>query len=154
LNEGTNTHQGGLPTGITLDHAGYTVPNLDEAIAFFTDVLGFELISRHGPMESSDDKMKRIFGVHPRASVHYAFLRYGNDKKVEIAEWHAPDQNTFSPKNSDLAGHHLAFTVADLDAAIAYPKGQPGVQILEPNGRGFVYFSTPWGMLMQIIASR
>src|SRR3712207_8328500 len=35
-----------LPTASAVDHVGFNVPDLDQAIAFFTDVLGFTLVDR------------------------------------------------------------------------------------------------------------
>ncbi|HEY0738258.1 MAG TPA: VOC family protein [Herpetosiphonaceae bacterium] len=141
----------GIPTAIRLDHYGYVVPDLDQAVAFFTQVLGFELISLdHQPLAFSDDRLARWYNVHPRASARFAFVRYGRDT-VELTEWHAPDQNTVTPTNSDLGGRHLAIAVADVDAAIAYLQAQPGVTVFEKSVWNFAYFSTPWGMTLQVV---
>jgi catechol 2,3-dioxygenase-like lactoylglutathione lyase family enzyme len=40
----------GIPTARNVDHFGYNVPNLDEAIDFFVEVLGAEEAFRWGPM--------------------------------------------------------------------------------------------------------
>jgi catechol 2,3-dioxygenase-like lactoylglutathione lyase family enzyme len=146
----------GIPSATTIDDVGYTVPNLDEAVAFFTDVLGFEVASRHeDPVEfPEDDRMTRWFGVHPRASVRrYAFLRRGAASTIELVEWHAPDRNTVLPEVSDAGGHHLALAVTDLNAARAYLASQAGVRVQEPSDPGFFFFFTPWGLPMQIVAS-
>ena len=63
----------GIPTYDTVDHIGITVPDLEAAVAFFTDVLGAELWYREGPSEDPDgDEMWRELRVHPRASVRLA----------------------------------------------------------------------------------
>ena len=140
----------GIPTAIDIDHYGYVVPDLDQAIAFFVEVLGFELLSLDDPIAFPDDSLARWYHVHPRASARFAFLRYGH-AIIELTEWHTPDQNRLAPSNSDLGGRHLAIAVTDIDAAMAYLKAQPGVTVFERSVWNFVYFTTPWGMTIQIV---
>lgn len=47
----------GLPTARAVDHYAFTVPDLDQAIAFFTGVMGGELCYREGPVE---DPVRRL----------------------------------------------------------------------------------------------
>lgn len=150
MHEPTTTVQSGIPTAIAIDHYGYVVPDLDQAVAFFTDVLGFELLSLHDPIAFADNSFARWYDVHPRASVRFAFLRYAG-AIIELAEWQTPDQNTVVPSNSDLGGRHIAIAVTDVDAAMAYLKAQPGVTVFERSVWNFVYFTTPWGMTLQIV---
>ena len=140
----------GIPTAIRIDHYGYVVPDLDQAVAFFTDVLGFELLSLDDPIAFGDDSLARWYHVHPRASARFAFLRYGG-AIIEFTEWQTPDQNIVVPSNSDLGGRHFAIGVTDVDAAMAYLKAQPGVTVFERSVWNFVYFTTPWGMTLQIV---
>jgi catechol 2,3-dioxygenase-like lactoylglutathione lyase family enzyme len=150
MHEITTTATCGIPTTITIDHHGYVVPDLDQAVAFFTDVLGFELLSLDGPIAFGDDSFARWYHVHPRASARFAYLRYGH-AIVELTEWHTPGQKTAVPSNSDLCGRHFAIAVTDVDAAMAYLKAQPGVTVFERSVWNFVYFTTPWGMTLQIV---
>src|SRR5438132_13726093 len=111
---------GGIPSATHVDHIGITVPNLEEAIAFFTDVLGCTLVYELGPIEHpEDDWMKMSLNVHPRSSMRVATLRYGPVTNLELFEYSSPDQDTRWPKNSDYGGYHLAFFVTDMDAAVA-----------------------------------
>ena len=63
------------------------------------------------------------------------------------------------PRNSDVGGHHIAFYVEDLDAAVDHLKGQ-GIQVLgEPTlssgaskGQRWVYFLAPWGMQFELVS--
>src|SRR5689334_1643653 len=126
----TMTARRGIPTAITLDHVGYVVPDIEQAVAFFVDVLGFELLSLDDPIAFPDDSFARWYRVHPRAAARFAYLRYGN-AVVEFTEWDAPDQNTLVPSNSDLGGRHFAIAVRDVDAAMAYLTAQPGVMVFE-----------------------
>src|SRR5262245_18527953 len=73
----TTTVGHGIPTAIAIDHYGYVVPELDQAVAFLTDVLGFELLTLDDPIAFGDASFARWYHVHPRASARFAFLRYG-----------------------------------------------------------------------------
>jgi catechol 2,3-dioxygenase-like lactoylglutathione lyase family enzyme len=126
------------------------VPDIEQAAAFFIDVLGFELLSLDDPITFPDDSFARWYHVHPRAAARFAYLRYGN-AVVEFTEWGTPDQNTLVPSNSDLGGRHFAIAVTDVDAAMTYLKAQPGVTVFERSVWNFVYFTTPWGMTLQIV---
>ncbi len=143
----------GIPTATALDHYGYVVPNLEQAVAFFTQVLGFELVSLDEPIAFPDDRFARWYHVHPRASARFAFVRYGRDT-IELTEWHTPDQNTVVPSNSDVGGRHVAIAVTDVDAAMVYLQAQPGVTVFEKSVWNFVYFTTPWGMTLQVVQAR
>ncbi len=146
----TATAARGIPTAIAIDHYGYVVPDLDEAAGFFTEVLGFELLSLDDPIAFADDRLARWYRVHPRASARFAFLRFGA-AVIELTEWHTPNQRTVTPSNSDLGGRHFAIAVSDVDAAMAYLAAQPGVTVFERSAWNFVYFTTPWGMTLQIV---
>jgi catechol 2,3-dioxygenase-like lactoylglutathione lyase family enzyme len=75
MQEIATTTRRGIPTAINIDHYGYVVPDLEQAVAFFTDALGFELLSLDDPIAFSDDSLARWYHVHPRAAARFAFLR-------------------------------------------------------------------------------
>lgn len=151
----------GLPGLKGTDHIGFTVPNLDEAVTFFVDVIGCEAFYDLGPFQASDDWMAVHLNVHPRTVMkRLKFLRCRNGSNFEIFEYEAPDQNRTPPKNSDVGGHHLAFYVDDMDEAVAYLKAR-GVKVLgEPTvrtsgasaGQSWVYFLSPWGMQLELVS--
>ncbi|WP_327178108.1 VOC family protein [Streptomyces sp. NBC_01335] len=150
----------GIPTARSVDHFAFTVPDLDQAIEFFTTTLGGELVYRLDPLVRDDDWMSVHLDVDPRATTEIAMLRLGPTSNVELFEYTAPHQNNVPPRNNDVGGHHLAFYVDDVDAAVAYLAGRPGVRILgtpqtmpedAPNaGDRWIYFLTPWGMQMEV----
>ena len=162
--EDTASRQGetkGLPGLAGTEHIGFTVPNLDEAVAFFVDVIGCEPFYELGPFQAEDDWMQVHLNVHPRATMkRLKFLRCGNGSNFEIFEYESPDQNRVQPKNSDVGGHHLAFYVEDIDAAVAYLKakgvrvlGEPTVRVTGPSaGQSWVYFLSPWGMQLELVS--
>jgi catechol 2,3-dioxygenase-like lactoylglutathione lyase family enzyme len=137
------------------------VPNLDEAVDFFVNVIGCEPFYELGPFQFDDDWMQSQLNVHPRAVMkRLRFLRCKNGSNFELFEYDAPDQNSNQPKNSDVGGHHLAFYVDDFDAALKFLKakgvrimGEPIVRTAGPSaGQTWVYFLSPWGMQLELLS--
>ena len=57
-----------IPTLRAVDHCAYTVPDLDEAVQFFVDHFGAELVFYDGPfLDDESDGMRRRLNVDPRA---------------------------------------------------------------------------------------
>jgi catechol 2,3-dioxygenase-like lactoylglutathione lyase family enzyme len=157
----TDGQRPGVPGATAVHHVAYTVPNLDQAVKFFTEVFGAELVYVLGPVQDGEgDWMTRQLGVPADAKAYIAMLRLGPVTNLELFEYVAPGQRQSLPCNSDWGGHHLAIYVTDVDVAVTYLRTQPGVRILgEPQtivdgpiaGNRWVYFVTPWGMQMELI---
>lgn len=144
----TNTPDG---TVTAIDHVGFVVSDLDRAVRFLVDLLGFEETGRVGELvDREGDRMTGIFGVHPRAEGRFVFLRLGASL-VELLQWSSPDQRAESPRNSDVAGRHLALAVNGIDALVERLANEPGVTVRDRNDRGFRYVSTPFGLEIQLI---
>ncbi|MEZ5627206.1 MAG: VOC family protein [Rhodocyclaceae bacterium] len=145
-----------------MQHIGITVPDMKEAVAFFSDILACEPSFTFGAFKFEDDWMARHLNVHPRAAISdFQMVRCGNGTNLEVFEYTAPDQNRRGPRNSDIGGHHLAFYVDDMDAAVAYLKGK-GVRVLDaPStftdgpaaGLTWVYFLAPWGLQLELVSA-
>jgi catechol 2,3-dioxygenase-like lactoylglutathione lyase family enzyme len=134
-----------------VNHIGFVVRSLDEALAFFADVLGFEpIVERRGDLLPIGDVLNRRFGIDPTSTGRFAFMKLGASV-IELLEWSAPDQNQNPPLNSDVGGRHLAITVSNMNEAIARLNEVEGVTVREPNDAGYVYCQTPLGLEIQLI---
>lgn len=154
----------GTPGMKGVQHIGFTVPNLDQAVTFFEDVIGCEAffgIGPFGPFEEGDTWMTDSLNVHQKAVIKLAYMmRCGNGSNFEIFEYTSPDQNTTYVKNSDYGGNHIAFYVEDFDDALNYLKKRDVKILGEPNtftdtgmeGLTWVYFLTPWGQQLEIVS--
>jgi catechol 2,3-dioxygenase-like lactoylglutathione lyase family enzyme len=151
----------GIPGLRGTDHIGFTVPNLEQAIDFFVDVIGCEPFYELGPFQSDGDWMAVHLNVHPRAVMRrLKFLRCGAGSNFELFEYDSPDQRREQPRNSDVGGHHLAFYVDDFDPALAHLRsrgvrilGKPTVRTQGPSaGQVWVYFLTPWDMQCELLS--
>ncbi|MCF8481993.1 MAG: VOC family protein [Rhodospirillum sp.] len=146
-----------------MEHIGFTVPDIDEACDFFANILGAEVLyTAATDFQGEGNWMVEHLNVDPRCVIkEFRYVRCGNGTNLEIFQYEAPDQTPNPPRNSDIGGHHLAFYVDDMDAAIAFLK-ESGVKVLgEPTsytegpnlGLTWCYFMAPWGMQLEIVSA-
>jgi len=149
----------GMPGLLGPDHFGLTVPNLPQALAFFTDVMGCKSYFSRGPFRFDGDWMKENLNVHPRTEIRqYTWVRCGHGTNIELFDYRPPEQNTVYPANSDIGGHHVGFLVDDINAAVTYLRskevrvlGEPKTSTSGPMaGRTWVYFLAPWGTQLEL----
>lgn len=153
---------GPLPGMRGVDHIGITVPDLDEAQAFFTDILGCQRALAFGPFRDDQGTfMADALDVDPRAVINrIVLLRCGFGSNIELFSYSAPDQQVVRPRNSDIGGHHIAIYVDDIGAAAEYLKGKGIRTLMGPipvsegpaAGQAILYFYAPWGMQFEAIS--
>jgi catechol 2,3-dioxygenase-like lactoylglutathione lyase family enzyme len=152
----------GIPGLRGTDHVGFTVPDLDAAVAFFRDVIGCDVFYSLGAQaDETGTRMRDKLGVDPRTRIRdIRLVRCKNGANFEIFQYEAEDQVQSPPRNSDIGGHHLAFYVDDINAATDYLIAG-GIQILDKpefktegpsGGEAWVYFLSPWGMQMELVS--
>jgi len=110
------------------DHVSLTVADIDEAIAFYTDVLGATVKYRMGPfdareipaMEDGRDWTEAHVNV-PDARLHIAMLQLCDNLAMELFHYERPeDAATMPPRNCDIGSRHLCLEVEDVEAAVDY----------------------------------
>jgi catechol 2,3-dioxygenase-like lactoylglutathione lyase family enzyme len=151
---------GPVPGLTRVDHIGVTVPDLDEAHAFFTGVLGCEYLYTLGPFQHDDSWMSEHLGVADDTVMRRLhFYRLGGQAIFEVFEYEAAEQRLVPPRNSDVGGHHVALYVEDLDAAVAHLRalgitvmGDPTASRGPSEGQRWVYFLSPWGMQCELVS--
>jgi catechol 2,3-dioxygenase-like lactoylglutathione lyase family enzyme len=153
---------GSLPGLRGHDHTGITVPDIKQALDFFTNVLGCQHAMTFGPF--SDDKgtfMQDLLNVHPRAKIEQiSLVRCGYGSNIELFQYSSPDQKDATPKNSDIGGYHIAFYVDDIKAAADYLKANNVKTMMGPlpvdqgpaAGQSILYFMAPWGLQFEAIS--
>lgn len=144
------------------DHTGITVPDMQQAVDFFTGVVGCKKAMSFGPF--ADDKgtfMQDVLGVDPKAVIEeITMVRCGTGSNIELFKYTAPDQKTLDAKNSDIGGFHIALYVDDIAAAKAYLDGKGIKTRLGPipvsegpaAGQSILYFQSPWGLQLEAIS--
>jgi glyoxylase I family protein len=140
---------------IATDHTGITVSNLERSLAFWHDVLGFELSHR---AHHTGQLASEVTGV-PGAEILLAVLK-GYGHKIELLEYLAPrSQKHVDLRPCDIGSVHVAFTVENLDAvlnAIAASgwraAGQPQTLRSGPNaGKRVIYVRGPDGTTIEFM---
>src|SRR5918995_1116825 len=116
----TTASEGAALPGLRgVDHVGITVPDMEQATAFFVDVLGCELLYEREP--PGDDSPRDRLGVPAGSRIKaVSFLRCANGANIELFEFYSPDQREEFPRPSDVGIQHLAVYVDDLDAAVEH----------------------------------
>jgi catechol 2,3-dioxygenase-like lactoylglutathione lyase family enzyme len=157
----TTASEGAALPGLRgVDHVGITVPDMEQATAFFVDVLGCELLYEREP--PGDDSPRDRLGVPAGTRIQAVrFLRCANGANIELFEFASPDQREDFPRPSDVGIQHLALYVDDLDAAAEHLR-RHGVKLMSgPNpllgpeageGNQFIYARTPWGLTVELIS--
>jgi catechol 2,3-dioxygenase-like lactoylglutathione lyase family enzyme len=140
---------------IAADHTGFTVTNLERSLAFWQDVLGFELSHR---AHHTGDLASEVTGV-PGAEISLAVLK-GYGHKIELLEYHAPpNRKRVDIRPCDVGSVHVALTVDNLDAVLSAiaasgwnAVGQPQILKTGPNaGKRIVYVRDPDGTTIEFM---
>jgi len=101
---------------ITLENVGIAVRDLDEAIAFFTD-LGLTVLGRDEVSGEWASTAVGLDGNHARIAVLQTPDGRG---QLELFEYIHPEAIETAPtRPNEIGMHRVAFSVDDLDAALA-----------------------------------
>ena len=140
---------------IATDHTGITVSNLERSLAFWRDVLGFELSHR---AHQTGELAEEITGV-PGAEISLAVLK-APGHKIELLEYRAPkDRKRIDVRPCDVGSAHVALTVDNLDAVLEKistagwrTAGEPQTLSLGPNaGKRVIYVRDPDGTTIEFM---
>lgn len=101
---------------IKLENVGIAVRDIEEAIAFFTD-LGLALVGRDTVSGEWTDTAVGLDGNHAKIAMLQTPDGHG---LLELFEYIHPDAIESQPtRPNDIGMHRVAFSVDDLDAALA-----------------------------------
>jgi catechol 2,3-dioxygenase-like lactoylglutathione lyase family enzyme len=144
---------------VGMDHVGITVPDINQAIEWYEDVLGAVAPLTFGPFEGAF--LQGLLDVPAGTKVdQITSLRIGHSANIELFQYEAPGQRHDMPKNSDWSGHHVAFYVTDIEAAVEYMDSRGVTRLFGPfsltagpaAGQTINYFKTPWGSYIEFIS--
>jgi catechol 2,3-dioxygenase-like lactoylglutathione lyase family enzyme len=135
-------------------HTGLTVSDIDRSIAFYTKVLGGELMyeGRSETQGVPRKEFQNVVGVK-NAKLKYAFLRF-QDTLIELICYESPRGRVSRLRHNDVGTPHIAFKVQDIYEAFE-SLSRKGVKFLNPpvevvtskkawsNGWRFTYFRGP-----------
>lgn len=151
-----------------VDHASWTVAQLEPVIDFYVKVFGARLLYQMGPLDAvhmprdsaGRDWTDTHLGV-AMARFSLAMLELGDGFKIELFEYEQPTGFNKAPLSSENVGsHHLGIQVEDLEVAAAVLQAH-GCTVLEriemdsgPTlGSRFRYFQDPWKNIFELVES-
>lgn len=153
-----------LNTRVAIDHVGVSVPDLSQAVEFFVDVFGCELVYEAGPYPNVGYFWPGESAPEP-ATVRLAVLNHNDTHNIELLEYTEKPRNgnDVAPRPSDRGGSHLAFHVEDITVAVEQLKQRSDVAFLGEvdreqggpiDGLDWVYLQTSWGLIIELLSYR
>ena len=146
-----------------IDHAGVTVPDIEEATRFFAEAFGavtlYDVLPQDGP-DMSGEGPEAELGLSPGTRiVHMRLLRIGNGPCLELFQMDDGEQAD-PARLQDKGLTHIGLYVDDIDVACAAFKAAGGTLLKGPHplannedqdGNAGIYGHTPWGMLIELL---
>lgn len=140
---------------VAADHTGITVSDLERSLAFWRDVLGFELSHR---AHQKGELAEKITGVRG-AEILIAVVK-APGHKIELLEYRAPaDRKKLDARPCDVGSVHVALVVDDLEAVLKsiaasgwQAAGEPQTLTVGPNaGKRVIYVRDPDGTTIEFM---
>jgi catechol 2,3-dioxygenase-like lactoylglutathione lyase family enzyme len=134
-------------------HTGLVVADLDRALRFWCDLLGFRITRR---LDESGPHIDAMMGLHD-VRVTTVKLAAPDGNLIELLQFHShPDQKAWTGAPNSTGFTHVALTVHDLDA-VCERLAEQGVTFNAPPQRspdGYAkttYCRGPEGMLLELV---
>jgi catechol 2,3-dioxygenase-like lactoylglutathione lyase family enzyme len=145
---------------VGVESVGMTVSDLDRAVGFYTQVLGFEKLSEVEVAGEPYEQLEGVFGLRMRV----ARLRLG-DEIVELTQYLAPRGRPIAvdSRSNDRWFQHIAIIVSDMDVAYGWlrehkvqhastgPQTIPDWNLGAAGIRAF-YFNDPDGHVLEVLS--
>ncbi|GAC1471017.1 MAG: lactoylglutathione lyase [Candidatus Dormibacteraceae bacterium] len=140
-------------------HTGLHVSDLERSLAFYRDLLGFELVFAWNPQAPY---IGELVG-YPDVDLHAAVVRPPNSEVfLELLEYRNVERTPVDTRNANPGTAHTAYYVDDLDGLYAelVAKGvkavsPPVTPTIGPNAGGrAVYLIDPDGIRVELIETK
>lgn len=134
-------------------HVSITVGDLDRSIAFYRDVVGFQVADR---MSASGEELSRALDIED-VSLKLATLTSG-ELILELIEYLSPERNQRAPRACDVGSMHMALDVDDIH--VTYKEwSAKGVRFNTPPQRNppgiawawWCYLKDPDGVPIELV---
>ena len=137
-------------------HTGLVVADLDRALGFWRDLLGFQVVSR---LEEAGPHIDAMMGLkHVRVTTVKLAAPDGN--LIELLKFHShPDQPAWTGTPFSTGFTHVALEVNDV-AAVCHKLAEAGVTVFAPPQRSLdghvdaTYCRGPEGVLLELVQVR
>ena len=135
-----------------INHNGVVVADLEEAIAFYTDVLGLRLLDRR---ERDGGPISQVLGYHD-THIMVADVAAPDGRVIELVHYVKPAAGgPCSEERSILGAGHIAFNVSDMKTTFAHLISKGARQLNPPvevvPGKLVCYLQDPFGNWLELI---
>jgi glyoxylase I family protein len=139
---------------VGIHHVAISVPDLDQALSFYSDLLGFEVVQRsefNGDFPQAD----RAIGL-PNVAARMAMLKAPNTH-VELWEYHSPMPDDRTARPCDLGYPNMALQVRGMAEEYERLKAGGMTFVGEPVDFGTssaIYGRDPFGNVIELYEIR
>lgn len=149
-----------LPGRIAVDHVGYTVPDLDQALDLFINVFGCELVFMGGPYDDAGYIWPGE--TSPAATpMRLAVITHGGTINIELLEYDNPSQEgAESPRPCERGGCHICFYTDNIEEAAEALRKREDIRVMGTvekedsgaiKGADWIYMVTTWGLVIELM---
>jgi glyoxylase I family protein len=139
---------------VGIHHVAISVPDLDRALTFYRDLLGFEVVQRSG-WDGDNPDADRAIGL-PRTAARMAMLKAAN-AYVELWQYLHPVPENLVARPCDLGYPHMALQIRDMPVEYQRLK-EGGMEFVgEPVDFGnssAIYGRDPFGNVIELYEIR
>ncbi|MGE7907511.1 VOC family protein [Peribacillus sp. NPDC094092] len=138
-------------------HSGITVKNLERALDFYVNILGFELLSTQ---VANSDYIFDIVEIPGLKEINIAFVQIPGGHVIELLEYVGIDTYSGSSRSCDYGTGHICLLVENLEEMFSELKAK-GVQFKSKKvahitvgantGSKAVYMLDPDGYILELM---
>ncbi len=141
---------------IGADHTSFTVRDMQQSLAFYRDLLGFEMISERP--EVTNQYFRDVVGI-PDLIAYVSYMRIpGTEHRLELIQYKHPLGTPQDVTPNNPGSSHVAYLVDDLAAMFQKLKAAGATFISEPvalnegpnKGGAALYMKDPNGIIIEL----
>ena len=155
----------GPTPGVAVNHVGHTVPDIEAAVEWYRDILGFTVVAEPTEIQAGSGHFAALFAdiVGEFESVRLAHLEAADGTGFELFEYESTptESNARDPPadgnwQAPPGIHHFAVTHPDVEAVTERIERNDGAehsavwQVFPDQDYELAYVRDPWGNFVEI----
>ena len=146
-------------SGLSLDHVGINVPDLEKAVAFFVEAFGATVVFRLDRIRDPEGESMRRIGAHQKAEFEAVMLDLSGGR-LELLQWWSDRAQPRQPAAVDAGASHVAIQTSSIHATLETLRQMHGVEVIgEPvtfsegatPGLSNAFVRAPWGTVIELV---
>lgn len=149
-----------FPGRISVDHVGFSVPDLEQAVDLFVNGFGCEIAYMGGPY---DDAGYVWPGEEKPAEtpLTIAMLVHGGTQVIELLHYDNPaNESRIAPRPNEMGGAHICFYCEEIEGVVEALRKRDDITVMGDverevggaiDGTDWVYTVTSWGLVIELM---